>query len=96
MSMLRKGTSTNATCMGWLIEIFWIMNIFNIRIVAKYVSTKSNLVVDTLSKIMYIKSEEEARECLNRSRLCCIENLFAYCRERSVEKIRNVQEGLCY
>ena len=48
MYMLRKGTSTNSTCMEWLREIFWITKIFNIRIVAKYVNTKSNLVADTL------------------------------------------------
>ena len=70
MYMLRKGTSTNATCMEWLREIFWITKIFNIRLVAKYVNTKSYLVADTLSRIMYIKSESEARKCLQGGMLC--------------------------
>ena len=67
MYILRKGTSTNSTCMGWLREIFLITKIFNIRIVAKYVNTKSNLVADTLSRLLYIKSENEARKCLEGS-----------------------------
>ena len=47
MYMLRKGTSTNSTCMEWLREIFWITKIFNIRIVAKYVTlyAKSSLIL---------------------------------------------------
>ena len=64
MYMLRKGTSTNSTCMEWLREIFWITKIFNIRIVAKNVNTKSNMVADTLSRLLYIKTEGEARKCL--------------------------------
>ena len=36
MYMLRKGTSTNSTCMEWLRET----KNFNIRLVAKYVNTK--------------------------------------------------------
>ena len=77
MYMFRKGTSTNATCMEWLRELLLITNIFNMCLLAKYVNTKSNLVADTLSRIMYLKSEEEARKCLQGSMLCCIENLFA-------------------
>ena len=81
--------------MEWLREIFWITKIFNMCIVAKYVNTKSNLVADSLSRLLYIKSESEARKCLEGSMLCCIENLFQYCRKRSVEKVRDVQEGFC-
>ena len=83
MCMLRKGTSTNTTCMAWLREIFWIKKIFNIHIVAKYVNTKSNLVMDTLSRVLYLKTEEEARKSLQGSMLCCIEQLFTYCTQRA-------------
>ena len=76
--MLRKGTSTNSTCMEWLREIFWITKIFNIHIVAKYVNTKSNLVADTLSRLLYIRSENEARKCLEGSGLCCIESILIF------------------
>ena len=76
-------------------RIFWLTKILNIRIVAKYVSTKSNLVADTLSRLVYIKSEIEARKCLEGSMLCCIDTVFQYCRERSMEKVRDVQEGFC-
>ena len=71
MYMLRKDNSTNTTCIGWLIEIFWICKITNIRIVAKYVNTKSNLVAATLSRILYVKSGSEARKCLEGSMLWC-------------------------
>ena len=40
---------------------------FNIHIVAKYVNTKSNLVADTLSRVLYLKTEDEARKCLQGS-----------------------------
>ena len=83
MYMLRKGTSTYSTCMEWLRELF-----FNIRLVVKYVNTKSNLIADTLSRVMYLKSEGEARKCLQGTLLCCIKNLFTYCRERSGENVQ--------
>ena len=94
MYMLRKGTSTNSTCMEWLREIFWITKNFNIRIVAKYVNTKSNLVADTLSRLLYIKNEGEARKCLEGSGLCCIEQMFSFCRKRANEKGPKFEEGL--
>ena len=90
MYMLRKGTSTNITCMEWLREIFWITKIFNIRIVAKYVNTKSNLGADTLSRLLYIKAENEARKCLEGSGLCCIESVFQFCRKGSVGESKNI------
>ena len=86
MYMLRKGTSTNSTCMECLRET----KNFNIRLVAKYVNTKRNLVADTLSRVMYLKSEGQARKCLQGSMLCCKENLFTSCRERSGEEGQNV------
>ena len=92
--MLRKGTSTNSTCMECLREFFWITQIFNIRIVAKYVNTKSNLVADTLSLLLYIRNEGEARKCLEGSGLCCIEKKFSFCRKRSNEKGPKFEEGL--
>ena len=95
MYMLRKGTSTNSTCMEWLREIFWITKIFNIRLVVKYVNTKSNVVADTLSLVMYLKSEGEARKWLQGSMPCCTENLFSYCRERSGEKGQDIQRSIC-
>ena len=81
--------------MEWLREIFWVTRILNIRIVAKYVNTKSNLVADTLSRLLYIKSENEARKCLEGSGLCCIESIFHFCRKGSVEESKNIKEGLC-
>ena len=63
-------------------------------LIVKYVNTKSNLVGDTMSRVMYLKSEGEARKCLQGSLLCCIENLFIYCRERSVEESQNVQGSI--
>ena len=89
MYMLRKGTSTYSTCIEWLRKFL------NICLVVKYVNTKSSLVADTLSRVMYLKSEGEARKCLQCSMLCCIENLFTYCRERSGEKGQNVKRSIC-
>ena len=62
--MIRKGISSNATCMGWLGELFLVCKIYIIRLVPPYINTKNNLVADTLSRILYIKSEPEIRKCL--------------------------------
>ena len=94
MYMLSKGTCTNTTCMAWLREIFWIKKIFNIHIVAKYVNTKSNLVADTLSRILYLK-DDEARKCLQGSMLCCIEHLFTYCRKGAGKEGQKFEGGIC-
>ena len=61
---------------------------------AKYVNTKSNLVADTLSRLLYIKNEGEARKCLEGSGLCCIEQIFSFCRKRANEKGPKFEEGL--
>ena len=50
--------------MGWLRELFWVCKIYTIRLVPHYINTKNNLVADTLSRILYIKSESEIRKCL--------------------------------
>ena len=80
--------------MEWLREIFWITKIFNIRHVVKYVNTKSNLVADTLSRVMFLKSEGEACKCLQGSMLCCIKNPFTYCGESSGEEGQKVQRSI--
>ena len=55
--MVRKGTSSNKTCMQWLREIFWICKIYQIRLVPYYINTKNNLVADTLSRLFYINPD---------------------------------------
>ena len=69
--MICKGTSSNKTCMQWLREFFWICKIYLIMLVPYYINTKNNLVADTLSRILYIKGESEAKKCLNGTDLCC-------------------------
>ena len=83
--MVRKGTSSNKTCMQWLREIFWICKIYQIRLVPYYINTKNNLVADTLSRILYIKGESEAKKCLNGTGLCCLHKIFHYCRQTGKE-----------
>ena len=78
--MIRKGVSSNATCMGCLRELFWVCKIYRIRLVPHYINTKNNLVADTLSRIQYINLESEIRKCLEGSNLFCLESLFKFCR----------------
>ena len=54
--------------------------IFRIRLVPHYINEKNYLVADTLSRILYIKSESEIRKCLEGSNFCCLEPLFEFCR----------------
>ena len=82
--MIRKGTSSNKTCMQWLREIFWICKIYQIRLVPYYINTK-NLVADTLSRILYIKGESEAKKGLNGTGLCCLQKKIDYCRQPGKE-----------
>ena len=83
--MVRKGTSSNKTCMQWLREIFWICKIYKIRLVPYYINTKNNLVADTLSRLLYIKGESEAKKCLNGTGLCCLQKIFDCCRKPGQE-----------
>ena len=59
--MVRKGTSSNQTCMQWLKEKFWICKIYQIRLVPYYINTKNNVV----ARLLYIKSESESHKCLS-------------------------------
>ena len=76
---------TNKTCMQWLREIFWICKIYQIRLVPYYINTKNNLVADTLSRLLYIKGESEARKCLNGTGLCCLQKFVDCCRKPGQE-----------
>ena len=76
MFMLINGCSSNSTCNRWLREIFWLCAVFNVSLQPRYISTKSNLVADTLSRLVYFKSDVKLREYLENSGLCCIDSLF--------------------
>ena len=90
MFMLINGCSSNSTCRNWLKELFWLCAIYNITLLPKYISTKSNLVADTLSRLPYFKDNTKLVEFLNGSDLCCLNQLFlAY----SIEKGKLGEEG---
>ena len=82
MFMLINGVSSNPTCRQWLKEIFWLCAIYNITMSPKYISTRSNLVADTLSRLPYFKSESEMMKLLSGSNLCCLYELFVAYRGR--------------
>ena len=90
MYMLRKGINTNSACMNWLRAIFWICKIVDNRIEAKYANNKIDLVWYTLSRILYVKSVDKACRCLRGSMLCCIENVFTFCRTRTGQTGKSV------
>ena len=80
MFMLMNGGSVNECCCNWIKEIFWLTAIYNINLVPKYINTKSNLVADTLSRIVYPHTSSKVVELLNGSNLCCLDLLFGFCR----------------
>ena len=82
MYMLTNGKSCNQTCMAWLRELFWLCVFYNIEIVPRYINTKCNLVADTLSRVVYISSNEDLMSKLSGSDLCCLKDLFASHRNR--------------
>lgn len=55
MGMLRKGSSTNLTCMDWVREIFWVCVLHNIQLQPEYISTNDNTLADALSRLAYGK-----------------------------------------
>ena len=72
MYMLINGSSSNLTCMNGIREIFWICAIYNIELIPKYISTNSNLVADTLSRLPYITKSNDVESKLLGSRLYCL------------------------
>ena len=80
MFMLLNGDSVNATCCRWIREIFWLTAIYNINIIPKYINTNSNLVADTLSRLLYPNTAAHVKELLCGSNLCCLDLLFRACR----------------
>ena len=76
MYMLIKGSSTNTTCMAWIKEIYWICVFNNIELKPKYVSTSSNLIADTLSRLKYFHEVNEAIMALYNANLCCVSRLL--------------------
>ena len=81
MFMLLNWSSINQICKNWLKEIYWLCAIYNITLYPRYVSTKSNLVADTLSRLPYFKSEEEMSLLISNSGLCCLSELFVAYRD---------------
>ena len=55
---------------------------FNFGLVAHYINTKNNLVADTLSRLLYINSEQEVIKCFNGSGLCCVNDTLEFCRSK--------------
>ena len=80
MFMLLNGGSVNKCCCNWLREIFWLTAIYNIKLTPKYINTKSNLVADTLSRVIYPATASKIVEYLYGSNLCCLDLLFESCR----------------
>ena len=92
MFMLMNGCSTNPTCNSWLKEIFWLCAVYNISLRPKYISTKSNLVADTLSRLPYFKSGNDMMKLIGNSGLCCLNELFMAYRENE-QKAPGQSEG---
>ena len=74
--MLLNGKSSNATCMQWIREIFWVCSLYNIELKPKYINTKNNLVADTLSRLPYHRVGDNVENLLSGSGLCCLKLLF--------------------
>ena len=72
MYMLLNGRSSNATCMQWIRELFWICAIYNIDLEPKYINTKDNVVADTLSRIPYCNVSSKLEMLLCGVSLCCL------------------------
>ena len=76
MVMLLNRQSSNGTCKNWLKDTFWLCAIYNITVFTKYISTKSNLLADTLSRLPYFHDDVRLRQLLCGSYLCCLDELF--------------------
>ena len=76
MFMLLKGSSINLTCMSWIKEIYWICVFNNIELKPKYVSTTSNLIADTLSRLKYVDEINDSILALYNANLCCVSRLL--------------------
>ena len=53
----------------------------------------SNLVADTLSRLLYIKTEGETRKCLEGSGLCCIEKKNHFEEKELMRRAQNLRKA---
>lgn len=77
MGLLRKGSSTNATCMNWVREIFWVCVIHDIQLQPEYISTNDNVLADALSRLAYDTKLDHKVELL-MTNLCCAHSLIKF------------------
>lgn len=78
--MLKTGRSSNATCMFWLRELFWICVIYNISLIPSYISTEENVQADLVSRLAYPAYAKVGLSELPLCNLCCMDLLLNICR----------------
>ena len=85
MHMLINDSSTNAICMSWIREIYWVCVFNNIELKPKYINTHDNVVADTLSRLQYFRCGIDVMDLIGDSNLCCFSDLLANYRDGRVE-----------
>ena len=49
ISIINKGSTPNAVIMPYLRKLFWLLDIFNFKLTARYIPGHSNCIADALS-----------------------------------------------
>lgn len=68
---LNKGSSRCAEIMAWLREMFWISARNNLRLTARYVASRANVVADTLSRLHDSQTHYKFLDLLNTGTIQC-------------------------
>ena len=93
--MLLNGTSSNKLCMKWLRELFWVCFIHDIQIYPRYISTKCNLVADTLSRLAYPKTFKDCGSLLQGCQLCCFPMILLSRTDTPTRETDSCEEECC-
>lgn len=78
--IIRTGRSVNKTCMKWVRELFWLCATNDIELCPEYIASCDNIIADSLSRLQYSRVAREIEGLIGSKELCCIDELFNFCR----------------
>lgn len=76
--MIINNVSSNAMCMQWLRDLFWLCISYNIHLNPVYITSEDNFVADALSRVSGSKPIDVRRLQTETKNWCCSDSLLSF------------------